>query len=64
MLDWSGDTVNAFTPVAHKANVFVIDTQGHILLRIAGEADESSLHELNRASEAALNEPKPGVAAK
>jgi hypothetical protein len=64
MLDWSGDTVKAFAPSANKANVFVIDAHGRILKRMAGQADESALRELNAVIEAALDEVKPGVAAK
>jgi hypothetical protein len=64
MLDWSGDMVNAFAPSVNKANVFVIGADGRILKRMAGPADESSLRELNAVIEAALNEIKPGVAAK
>jgi hypothetical protein len=46
MLDWSGDTVNAFGFSANKANVLILDHSGWILKRLAGAADDASLSNL------------------
>ena len=56
MLDWSGDTVKAFTYVEDKANVLVLDGRGRILKRLAGAADETLLRELCDTLDAALKD--------
>lgn len=54
MLDWSGNTVKAFTYVPDKVNVLVLDERGQILKRISGEANPDALQELFAAIDDAL----------
>jgi len=46
MLDWSGDTVQAFAFVRDCVNVFVLDERGRILKRFLGEAQPGTLGDL------------------
>lgn len=54
MLDWSGEAVKAFTYVADKANVLLLDRRGQILKRISGEANPKAVQDLCAAIDRAL----------
>jgi hypothetical protein len=54
MMDWSGETVRAFTYVPEKANLLVLDRRGQILKRISGDANPKAVQELSTAIDCAL----------
>ena len=54
MMDWSGETVKAFTYVPDKANVLVLDGRGQILKRLSGAANPQAVQDLCAAIDRAL----------
>lgn len=58
MMDWTGDAVKAFTYVPDRANVFVLDVRGQILLRASGLVTERTVQDLCAAIDAALKNRK------
>lgn len=44
LLDWKGDVSEAYGYRSGKANVFVIDREGRIVLKIVGAANQSELN--------------------
>jgi hypothetical protein len=55
MMDWTGETVKAFTYVPDKANILFLNERGQILRRYSGEASPKALQDLRAAIQAALS---------
>ncbi len=59
MLDWSGEVSTDYHYESGKANLFVIDPNGHILLKVVGAMSDAKLERVQNAIDRQLNGHRP-----